>query len=71
MEGGGEVVGIERGVDGVAGEGVIVGERKERGSGQAAAGAAEGDAGGGVAPEVEPRIAARSGGVDVGEGINA
>jgi hypothetical protein len=56
LERGGEGGGIKRRVDGVAGEGVVVGEREQRGGRQAAAGAAKGDAGGGVAAEMGPGV---------------
>jgi hypothetical protein len=56
LEGGGERGRIERGMDGVAGEGVVVGERDQRGGRQATAGAAERDAGGGVAAEMGPGV---------------
>ncbi len=73
--GGGELgckfVGGENRHDRITGAGMREAEIEHRLHALTAAGAAEGDAGGGVAPEAEPRIAARSGGVDVGEGINA
>jgi YVTN family beta-propeller protein len=48
--------GLVRPLGGRMPEGVVVGEREQRGGRQAAAGAAERDAGGGVAAEMGPGV---------------
>jgi hypothetical protein len=56
----GEGFSVERGVHGVARQGVVVGESKDFARRQAPAGAAEGDARGSVTAEVRPGVAGKT-----------